>query len=164
MNPKTKTMKASKILFVLFLSVLSRLSNAQELPAEIKTALKSDDVTKLATLINKDNINACYTEGNWQYSILSQTVRANARKCFDLVLEKGADVNKACEGYVPPLMHAAKYGRLDMVKVLVAKGADVNYVYEGDYELANGETPLTYAEKYKMIEVADYLRSLKPKQ
>jgi hypothetical protein len=48
-----------------------------------------------------------------------------------------------------------------MLKVLIAKGANPNYVYEGDYTDANGKTPLEYAEEWKQPEVADYLRSLK---
>ncbi len=126
--------------------------------------MDKDDAVMLASLTTKDNINNCYTEGAHQYSLLSQAVRYNAKKCFDLLIEKGEDVNKVCDGYIPPLMHAAQYGRLDMVKILVAKGADINYKYTGDYAPANGETPLTYAEKNNQQAVADYLRSLSPKQ
>jgi ankyrin repeat protein len=61
-------------------------------------------------------------------------------------------------------MHAAKYGRLDMIKVLITKGADVNYKYSGDYTFADGETPLTYAAKNNQPAIVDYLKSLKPKQ
>jgi ankyrin repeat protein len=94
------------------------------------------------------------------YSPLSQAVRHNATKCFNLLISMGANVNKACDGYVPPLMHAAKYGRLEMVKILVAKGADPHYKYSGDYTPADGQTPLTYAEKNNQSAVADFLRSV----
>jgi len=157
-------MKTIKILFFLLLTLSVKQLFAQEMPTDIAAALKADDTVKVAAYITEDNINNCYTEGNWQYSLLAQTVRYNAKKCFDLLIAKGADVNKACEGYVPPLMHAAKYGRLDMVKILVAKGANVHYKYSGAYTPANGETPLTYAEKNNQTAVADYLRSLEPKQ
>ena len=73
----------------------------------------------------------------------------------------GADVNKSCNGYVPPLMHAAKYGSLDMVKALVTKGANVSYTYDGEYKDAQGMTPITYAEKFGHKDIADYLRSVK---
>ena len=85
--------------------------------------MKADDVAALSKIITKANVNDCY--GN--YSILSQTIRYKAPKCFDLIIATSADVNKVCNEYVPPLFHAAKYGSLEMVKVLVAKGADVNY-------------------------------------
>lgn len=157
-------MKTIKFLTVILLLSIARLAVAQEMPEDVITALKSDDATKLASFVTKDNINNCYTEGDWQYSLLAQTVRYNAKKCFDLLIEKGADVNRTCNGYVPPLMHAAKYGRLEMIKILVAKGADINYKYSGDYSFADGDTPLTYAEKNDQKEAADYLRSLKPKK
>jgi ankyrin repeat protein len=150
-------MKAIKIIAVLFFISLSAVVKAQEMPAEMVTALKQDDTVKLKTLLTKENINDCY--GN--YSALSDAVRIGAIKCFNLLIENGADVNKSCNGYVPPLMHAAKYGHLDMVKVLVAKGADINYIYHGDYKPADGQTPITYAEMYKHTDIADYLRSVK---
>jgi ankyrin repeat protein len=59
------------------------------------------------------------------------------------------------------IMLAAKYGRLDIGKILVAKGANVNYKYEGDYQPANDQTPITYAEKYQHQDIADYLKSVK---
>lgn len=157
-------MKTRKILIVLVLSLVGRIAFAQELPAEVITSLRADDAAKLSAFVTNENINNCYIEGDWQYTLLAQTIRYNAKKCFDLLIEKGADVNKACEGYVPPLMHAAKYGHLDMVKILVAKGADVKYKYSGDYQDADGETPLSYAIKFNQTAVADYLRSQNPKQ
>jgi len=154
-------MKIIKTVLFIFLAFSASAVFAQELPADVKTDLKADDTTKFAAFITRDNINNCYTDGDWQYTLLAQAIRSNAKKCFDLLIEKSADVNNACEGYVPPLMHAAKYGRLDMVKILVAKGADIHYKYSGAYTPANGETPLTYAEKNNQTAVADYLRSLK---
>ena len=150
-----------KALFIILFLFATKIAFAQEMPADMVAALKADDATKLTAYVTPDKINSCYTDGDWSYTLLAQTIRANAKKCFDLLIEKGADVNHACEGYVPPLMHAAKYGRLDMVNVLVAKGADVHYKYSGDYEDADGETPLTYAQKNNQPAVADYLRSLK---
>jgi ankyrin repeat protein len=80
---------------------------------------------------------------------------------FNLLIARGVDVNKACEGYVPRLMHAAKYGLLAIVRILVSKGANVNYQYNGEYKPASGETPATLAEKNNQPEIATYLRSLK---
>jgi len=149
------------LLFILFAVSVNKVS-AQELTTEkIIAILQKDDAIQLATLINNDNINNCYTEKGYPYSALSQTVRYNAKKCFDFLIAQGADVNKVCNGYVPPLMHAAKYGHLDMVKILVAKGANVHYQYDGDNPNIQDMTPLTYAEKFNQKEVADYLRSLK---
>jgi len=150
-------MKAIKISIFVFLICLVKIAAAQEVPLYLQTPLKSDDTVKLATLVNKDNLNTCYGK----YSVLSDAVRLYAPKCFAWLIAKGANVNLSCDGYVPPLMHAAKYGHLDMVKVLVAKGADINYKYDGPTEAIKGHTPLTYAEKFKQTDIADYLRSLK---
>lgn len=154
-------MRTLKICAFIFLMSLCGLARAQEMPAAVTDALKADDAAKFAAAVGKDHVNDCYQENGWDYSLLSQTVRFNARKCFDWLIAGGADVNKSCNGYVPPLMHAAKYGQLEMVKVLVAKGADVNYTYHGDYQPAEGQSPITYAEQFKHTEIADYLRSVK---
>jgi ankyrin repeat protein len=153
-------MKAARLLLIVALCVASGSLFAQEMPAEMSAAIKADDSVKLATLLTNENVSACFQEGSWMYSPLSQAVRHNAMKCFNLLIAKGANVNKACDGYVPPLMHAVKYGRLDMVRILVAKGADTHYKYSGDYTPADGQTPLTYAEKNNQSAVAAYLRSV----
>lgn len=153
-------MKKLLVFFVLLIAS-SQLRAQTEIPAGIETAIKADDATALGKLINAANINTCY--GN--YSLLSETIREKATTCFNLLIAQGADVNKSCNGYVPPLMHAVKYGQLDMVKILIAKGANKNYKYEGDLKLTNGpekgDTPLIYADKYGQDEIADYLNSVK---
>ncbi|MBL4678000.1 MAG: ankyrin repeat domain-containing protein [Mucilaginibacter sp.] len=113
-----------------------------DFPANLQTIVKADDAIALGKLATKEKVNECY--GN--YSLLSQAVRAGATKCFELLVASGANVNQASNGYVPPFMHAVKYGKLDMVKVLIAKGADKNYVYEGDDPNISDMMPLTYAE------------------
>lgn len=154
-------MKILKIFTLLILSSIVHLASAQEIPTEVASALQNDDATKLATYVTKDNINNCYSN----YSLLSEAIRNDAKQCFELLITKSADVNKSCKGYVPPLMHAAKYGHLDMVKILVAKGANTKYVYDGTLKLTNGpekgETPLSYAQKYERDDIADYLLAVK---
>jgi len=149
-----------RLSLVLAVILTAKTGVAQEMPAGITAAIKADDSAKLAPLLTKENVSACFLEGSWMYSPLSQAIRHNSMKCFNLLIAMGANVNKACDGYVPPLMHAAKYGRLEMVKILVAKGADPKYKYSGDYTPADGQTPLTYAEKNNQSAVADYLRSV----
>ncbi|MCC8423600.1 ankyrin repeat domain-containing protein [Mucilaginibacter sp. UR6-11] len=150
-----------KILIVAVLFSIRTAVQAQQMPAEMVSAIEKDDTTQLGKLISKENVNQCYG----YYSVLSQTVRANAVNCFNLVIGKGADVNLSCAGYVPPLMHAIKYGHLEMVKALVAKGANVHYRLENQIDLPGGgpekgETPLSYAVKFQRTEIEAYLRSI----
>ena len=150
-------MKAIKItLFLLFTSLASALY-AQEMPPSLQTALRGDDTVKISSYIKINNINNCFGG----YSLLSDAVRYNAPNCFALLIAKGANVNLACDDYVPPLMHAVEYGRLEMAKVLIAKCADVKFKYAGKNEKIKDATPATYAVKYKQQEMADYLNSLK---
>ena len=146
-----------KVFFFFLLFGFSLSAYAQTLPAPIHDAIKSDDSTKLSEVVDQGTVNECYDN----YSLLSQAIRYNAANCFNYLLIIGADVNKVCNGYVPPIMHAAKYGRLEMIKQLVSKGADTNYMYDGPIPDIKGMTPLTYAEKFDQKEIVDYLRSLK---
>jgi ankyrin repeat protein len=140
------------------LSTNNKIS-AQAFPGELLIAIKMDDTTKLSEMITPANVNDC----DGMYSILSQAVRVGAYKCTQYLTNHGANVNLVCDGYVPPLMHAAKYGRLEIAKWLVAKGADLHYTYHGPSASIEGMTPLTYAEKFKQTEVADFLRTAKTK-
>ncbi|WP_448698154.1 ankyrin repeat domain-containing protein [Mucilaginibacter sp. AW1-3] len=154
-------MKTIKILTLVLFITLSHFASAQEMPAAITAALKTDDASALSPLLNKDNLNTCY--GN--YCILADAIRYQADACFSLLLDKGADVNKVCNGYLPPLMHACKYGTLETVKALIAKGAKKDFTYDGSMEVQNGpkkgDTPLIYAQRYHHDDIADYLKSLK---
>lgn len=134
---------------------------AQALPEEIKTALMKDDTTSFNKLINKQTVNQCYHLEPWDYSLLSLAIKTKAIKCFKVLIDMGANVNIICNGYVPPLMHASKYGTLEMVKLLVTKGADFNYRYDGLFEPAKGKIAIEYAEANHQDEIAYYLRSLK---
>jgi len=150
-------MKTIKLALTLLFTGFTTMVLAQEMPPSLQTALKSDDTVKISSYIKDNNVNNCFGD----YSLLSNAVRYNAPNCFALLIAKGANVNLACNDYVPPLMHAAEYGRLEMAKVLVAHGADANFKYTGKAEKAKDQTPASYAIKYKHPEVADYLNSLK---
>ena len=93
-----------------------------------------------------------FTIGYSQEPLVLLTIDQAAAK-GDLVnvkreLQKGGDVNGAHAG-TSLLSLATKNGRLDMVKFLVEKGADVNA--RGN----DGETPLTLATKQ---DVVDFLK------
>jgi ankyrin repeat protein len=123
---------------------------------ELLAIFLKDDVGLLDALIGKAGVNYCHG----QYTLLAHAIRFNAKNCFDRLIEKNADVNRICEGYIPPLMHAAKYGRIEFAKTLVAKGAKRDYMYEGIIDEIKGMTPIKYAEHFQQNEVSSYLKSL----
>ncbi len=64
----------------------------------------------------------------------------------------GADVNTQSDG-LTVLMYAANWGDLELVKVLVEGGADINA--RDRY----GRTALTFASGHEHTEIAEYLQS-----
>jgi ankyrin repeat protein len=156
-------MKAIRIFTVVLFLIINGSLHAQDIdmPKPIWYAIQSDDSTKLRLLVTKDNINTCYHAEQMNFTMLLLTTHYNAIKCAGMLTDRGADVNKICDGNLPPLLMAAQYGHLDMVKILVEHRANVKYVYKGDDDTNPGETALSYAEKGGHKDVADYLRSIK---
>ena len=67
-------------------------------------------------------------------------------------LANGTDVNQTDEEGYSALQAAAENGYIDVVKLLVLKGANVSY--KGEY------TALQLAEMAEQAEIVDYLKSL----
>ena len=67
-------------------------------------------------------------------------------------LANGTDVNQTDEEGYSALQAAAENGYIDVVKLLVLKGANVSY--KGEY------TALQLAEMAEQTEIVDYLKSL----
>ena len=71
-------------------------------------------------------------------------------------LDAGADVNAKGKYGRTPLHYAASRGLKKIIKLLIARGADVNTKIEvGDYK---GQTPLDGAIQWNRTETADLLR------
>ncbi|KIA95571.1 ankyrin repeat domain-containing protein [Flavobacterium sp. KMS] len=68
-------------------------------------------------------------------------------------IEYGADVNKVIDK-MSPLMAAARYNRVEIIKFLVSKGAEL------DTENENGYTALKYAEVSKAKDAAAFLKTI----
>jgi ankyrin repeat protein len=68
------------------------------------------------------------------------------------LLEKGADKNKATTAGVTPIFIASQIGHLEIVKALVAAGADVNIARKG-----SGITPLYSASEKGHLEIVKTL-------
>lgn len=59
-------------------------------------------------------------------SLLAAAVKANHHEIVDLLIERGADVNRRKHHFEPVLARAVKNRDMRMVKKLIAAGADVN--------------------------------------
>ncbi|MEM5564071.1 ankyrin repeat domain-containing protein [Psychroserpens sp. AS72] len=69
------------------------------------------------------------------------------------LIELGQDVNKKSNG-LTPAMYAAKYNRLDILKLLVEKGAKL------DVKSAKGMTAQKYAEASNAKDALAYIKGL----
>lgn len=141
-----------KSLFTTLLLLITISVSAQEISSEIKYALKNDDAKALKKELNKENINICFEVGNSEYSLLNLSIKLDAKACFELLLTKKVDVDKECSGKTP-LMYSAKYGRLEMAKMLIKNNADINKKYKG-------RSALDYAKKYEKTALIEYFKSL----
>ena len=110
-------------------------------------------------LANKSDVNIHNT-----YDGASALIEACGSKYYDFqyaetLLQRGASVNDAETGErregsstrFTPLMAASQSGRLDLIKLLISKGADVNY--KNEYK----ETALSKAIMTERYKVAIYL-------
>ncbi|KFF09888.1 ankyrin repeat domain-containing protein [Flavobacterium hydatis] len=68
-------------------------------------------------------------------------------------IEYGANVNRVLDG-MSPLMAAARYNQVEIMKFLVSKGAEL------DTENEKGYTALKYAEVSKAKEATTFLKTL----
>lgn len=83
--------------------------------------------------------------------IIMQAVRDGSWKVFEVVLNnRKTDINIMNGHQETPLMYVSLVGNLDMVKKLVAKGAQVNHL---------GWTPLHYAAAKGQLPVVEFLLS-----
>lgn len=128
----------------------SNFTSAQELTNEHKQMLKYDNTAYFATLVNKENINACYPIENNAYTLLGLTIKMNSRQVFQKLIDEKADVEKSCDGKTP-LMFAAKYGNTELAKKLLTNGA------KKDTKTDKGYTALDYARKYEKPEMIKLL-------
>ncbi len=126
---------------------------AQTLTEDFKMAIANDDAESFKQLLNSDNLNACFATGNSNYTLLALTIKANASRCFKVLIEEKSDLEKSCTSK-SPLMYATKYGYLKLAKALILAGANPNF------KNSKGRTALDYAKKYEQKELITYLSSL----
>lgn len=80
-------------------------------------AIETGDLKKISYLVDKgDNASAALV------SAISN--KKSARAVIERLLDKGADVNYAAQGFWTPFLQAVKYRRFDLAELLLDKGAD----------------------------------------
>lgn len=139
-----------KILLIVTIIFCSLLS-AQELANEMKHMLKFDNIGNFSQIVNKENINKCYSIKESSYSLLSLAIKTQSKELFNKLIEENADLNLVCDDK-SPLMFAAKYGAADFTKKLLEKGADKNLANKKGYKAHD------YAVNYKFPEIAELLK------
>ena len=90
----------------------------------------------------------CQTANCW--TPLYAAAAANQSEAVQLLLARGADVNKKLKRGQTSLMIASYHGDIEMVRLLISSGADVNSDCEG-------ETALSFAKQKGHAELANLL-------
>ena len=112
---------------IFFLSAM--IAFAQELDSkqieEIRKLVDEKNYAELEKQITKGNVNKLFIDGD---SLLTKAIEKNDRKLFDLVIQKGIDLNLQNDDFYgsTPLMACSGYENLEFAKILLSKGADVN--------------------------------------
>ena len=88
------------------------------------------------------------------YDPLCIAISKNDNATAIKIIEYGADVNERFNG-MTPLMYAARYNNVEMIKMLLEKGAD------SSIKDSRGNTALKHAEASKANEALAYLKSVK---
>jgi len=71
-----------------------------------------------------------------------------------MLIDNGIDVNTASNGMLP-IHYAAKYNRVELIKVLITAGSEIHTPCE------KGLTALKYAEKFNATDAAQFLKRFK---
>ena len=118
----------------------------------LATINNETDIMRLMLSANKQYLNIKNFDGT---SLLNIAVIAKAYSSVEFLINNGANVNIADEESFTPLILAASIGDVKMAKILISKGANINYVSLG------GETALDRAiiNNGKDSEIAKYLKS-----
>jgi len=141
-----------KSYFLLIFIFWASISNAQKITENMKVGFETNTASLILSELksNQVSINECFGVNDKSYSLLTIAIKLDKMDVLKALIQEKADVNKICEDK-SPLMYAVKYGRLDMVKLLVGAGATINL------KNSEGKTALDYAIKYQQKEIEEYL-------
>ena len=90
--------------------------------------------------------------------LLENTIRFQKAADLEVLLDAGLDVNETDTAYRCGLQMAAYMGKIDFVRLLLARGADVNFIFE-DGQNGRKLTALDAAEARKNnAEIIDLIK------
>lgn len=144
-----KKIISTTLVFGIFL--LANALFAQEISKDQMKAFQSDNVAAFKKAFSKSDYNKCFTVKETSYTLLSYSVKYERKNVFNDLLSNGADVNKACDNQTP-LMVAARYGKADLAKALLKKGANKTLKNE------KGETAKDFSVKYEKPALTEILK------
>ncbi len=110
-----------KIAF-LMMACMGMMATAQE---ELINAIENDNLSAFNSLIQSQGLNECLEDTDRDYTPLMLAMSNGSTRIFDsLLANKDVNVDGTCKPGVTPLMMAANYQMTDMVRKLIAAGAD----------------------------------------
>lgn len=110
------------------------------------------DSVKLIVEVNDVDLSKYDNNKHFNPIIYAASYSGN-KELVQYLIDKGADPNAKTSGNETALHRAARGGHLDVVKLLVAYGADLNIIYNAN----GGLSPLSRAAESGNLEVVKYL-------
>lgn len=142
-----------KIISATLLLAISIFANglfAQQVSKDQMKIFQTDNLQGFKTAFTQEEYNKCFNIKDRSYDLLSLAVRHERKNNFAFLINNTTDVNRVC-GNNTPLIVAATYGRIDMAKALLKKGASKSA------KNSNGETAKDIAIKNNHPELAKIL-------
>lgn len=142
-----------KIISATLLLAISIFANglfAQQISKDQMKIFQTDNLQQFKTAFTQQEYNKCFNIKDRSYDLLSLAVRHERKNNFAFLINNTTDVNRVC-GNNTPLIVAATYGRIDMAKALLKKGASKSA------KNSNGETAKDIAIKNNHPELAKIL-------
>lgn len=136
--------------FIFGIFVFSNILFAQEVSKEQRRVFQTDNLEAFKKVFKKDDLNKCLSMKENSYDLLALSVKYEKKNIFNFMLANSTDINRVCNNQ-SPLMVAARYGKLDMAKSLLKKGANKSL------KNANGETAKDIAVKNQKSDLAAIL-------
>lgn len=146
-----------EIVFLAFL--LNSFLYAQSTHQLIKD-IEQGNVHEVKTAI-ESGISVNTVGGQYKESLLNLAVKNGHTKVVEYLLKKGAEINKVSGvygGMIPLIRASQNCKKLDIVKILIGKGADPNFTNEGSYFTS----PLYIAATTGCLDVARLLLKTMP--